>query len=82
MSTYVLDTKSVLDKIQDEIKESLNKFAAEEGKRLKAIFDDSIDKKVRELTFKAAQSITSFASMRQIDRDSVEIRIVIQEKSL
>lgn len=73
-------TQTVLAEMADTIKKTIEGEAKEHGDKLKKEFNERIDKRLNELVVKTASEIVQFCSIRSIDRDSVEIRIVVQRK--
>jgi len=70
----------VVEAIKDLIKKQLDDFAAKLSSKLRTKFNEEIEAKRKALIFEAASKIMTTCQLRSIDRDSTEIRIVVNSK--
>lgn len=81
MSTVTeFNTTSVVSQINELIKSQLDAYAAKLSAQLKDKFDEEIEGKRKALVLEAASKIMTICQMRTIDKNSLEVRIVVNKK--
>jgi hypothetical protein len=70
----------ILNQLKEIIKKDLEDYANELSVKLSQQFDDKIEGKRTALVLEAASKIMTVCQLRAIDRDSTEVRIIVNRK--